>query len=221
MLYIVSTPIGNLEDLTARAKKVLGKVDYILCEDTRVTGLMLKSLGVDLKAKMISYYDEVEEQKLPEVIKFLEEGLSLALVTDSGTPIISDPGYKLVKKCREQNIPVAALPGPCAAINAMVLSGLPGGRFSFLGFLPKKEGERKRVLEEYKNVGGSKIVYESPYRIGRLISEIRNVYGDEIKVAMCREMTKLHEEVIWGNIAQIEEVLKKRKLKGEMVVVFS
>lgn len=220
MLYIVATPIGNLKDLSVRAREVLEGTDYLLCEDTRVTALMLKNLNIESRAKLISFYDEIEEQKMPEVIGLLENGVDVALVSDAGTPTISDPGYRLVKRCRELGLNMTAVPGPSAVVNALVLSGLPGGRFSFLGFLPKKNNDRMKVLEEFFKVGGSKIVYESPFRVGKLIDEIRTVYGEETKVVICREMTKMYEEIISGSALELSLFLKKRKLKGELVVVF-
>lgn len=211
MLYIVATPIGNLGDISLRALETLEKVSILLCEDTRNTGLMLSNLGVKNKPKLISFYDEVEEQKIPEVIKLLENGNEVALVTDAGTPIISDPGWKLVKKCRNLGIKYTSIPGPCAAINALVLSGIPAGRFLFLGFLPKKDGERLKVLEKYKEFDGAKIVYESPFRVKKLEEQIKKVYGENIQIAITREMTKKFEEVL---------PTVTKELKGEMTVIF-
>ncbi len=211
MLYIVATPIGNLKDISFRALETLEKVSVLLCEDTRNTGLMLANLGIKNKPKLISFYDEVEEQKIPEVIKLLENGNEVALVTDAGTPIISDPGWKLVKKCRNLGIKYTAIPGPCAAINALVLSGIPAGRFVFLGFLPKKDGERLKVLEKYKEFDGAKIVYESPFRVKKLEEQIKKVYGENIQIAITREMTKKFEEVL---------PTVSKELKGEMTVIF-
>lgn len=211
MLYIVSTPIGNLGDISLRAIETLEKVEYLLCEDTRNTGLLLANLKIKNKPKLISFYDEVEEQKIPEIIKLLEGGSEVALVTDAGTPIISDPGWKLVKKCRSLGINYTALPGACAVINGLVLSGIPSGRFCFLGFLPKKDGERIKLLEKYKEFDGAKIVYESPFRIKKLEEQIKKVYGNEVQMAIVREMTKKFEEVL----STIE-----KEPKGEMTVIF-
>lgn len=211
MLYIVATPIGNLGDISLRALETLEKISILLCEDTRNTGLMLANLGIKNKPKLISFYDEVEEQKIPEVIKLLENGNEVALVTDAGTPIISDPGWKLVKKCRNLGIKYTSIPGPCAAINALVLSGIPAGRFVFLGFLPKKDGERLKILKKYKEFDGAKIVYESPFRVRKLEEQIKKVYGENIQIAITREMTKKFEEVL-PNVS--------KELKGEMTVIF-
>jgi len=210
MLYIIATPIGNMGDITVRAVETLEKVDRLLCEDTRKTGLMLVNLKIKNKPVLVSFYDEVEEQKIPEVIGWLRAGEEVGLVTDGGTPIISDPGWKLVRKCQELGLLYTSLPGPCAAINALVLAGLPSGRFSFLGFLPKKSGERKNILEKYKSVEGAKVVYESPFRIKRLMEEIKEIYGDKVGIRICREMTKKFEEV--------SDEIKGEK--GEFAVVF-
>ena len=211
MLYIIATPIGNLGDISLRALETLEKVEYLLCEDTRNTGLLLIKLGIKNKPKLISFYDEVEEQKIPEVIKLLQDGNEIALVTDAGTPIISDPGWKLIRKCRNLGIPYTSLPGACAAINALVLSGIPSGRFMFLGFLPKKDGERLKILERYKEFDGAKIIYESPFRVKKLEEQIKKVYGNDVQIAIIREMTKKFEEVL---------PTVKKELKGEMTVIF-
>ena len=136
MLYIVATPIGNMKDITLRAIDILESIDILLCEDTRKTGVLLKELKIVNKPKLVSFYDEVERQKIPQIVEMLKEGLEIGLVTDAGTPLLSDPGWLLIKKCQELGIKYTALPGACAAINALVLSGLPMGRFSYLGFLP-------------------------------------------------------------------------------------
>lgn len=220
MLYIIATPIGNLGDITLRALETLEKVEYLLCEDTRNAGILLSNLGIKNKPKLMSFYDEVEDQKIPEVISLLKEGKEVGLVTDAGTPIISDPGWKLIKKCLSLGISYTSVPGVSAAINGAVLSGLPVGRFCFLGFLPKKEGERKKILEKYKGIDGAKIVYESPFRITKLIEEIKLVYSEEINISVCREMTKKFEEIINGKPSEVLEKITPKNLKGEFVVIF-
>jgi 16S rRNA (cytidine1402-2'-O)-methyltransferase len=220
MLYVISTPIGNLGDITVRAKETLERVEYLLCEDTRKTGLLLLNLGIKNKPKLISFYDEVEEQKIPGVMELLAAGKEVGLVVDAGTPIVSDPGYKLVKKCQNLGYKYTSIPGPSAAINALVLSGIPSGRFIFLGFLPKKPGERIKILEKYKDFEGAKIIYESPFRIIKLIEEIKTIVGDEVKISICREMTKKFEEVLSGNLAEVWKKIKTKKFKGEAVVIF-
>ena len=212
MLYIIATPIGNLGDITLRAIEILEKVEYLLCEDTRNTGLLLKNLGIKNNPKLISFYDEVEDQKIPEVINLLKENKEVGLVTDAGTPVISDPGWKLIKKCQFLSINYTSVPGACAAINGAVLSGLPVGRFSFLGFLPKKTGERIKILEKYKSFDGAKIVYESPFRIKKLEEQIKQVYGDKVEIRIVREMTKKFEEVLQST--------DNKSIKGEVTVIF-
>lgn len=211
MLYIISTPIGNLKDITLRAVETLNKLDVLLCEDTRKTGFLLSELKIVNKPKLISFYDEVEAQKIPEVIKMLQDNLEVGLVTDAGTPLLSDPGWLLVKKCRELGLSYTALPGACAAINAAVLSGLPIQRFSFLGFMPKKEGDIKRILEKYKNVEGAKILYESPLRVAKTFKLIKEVFGENTEIRVIREMTKKFEEIL-DTVGD--------DLRGEVVIVF-
>ncbi len=212
MLYIIATPIGNIKDITLRAIDMFENIDVLLCEDTRKTSLLLKKLKIINRPKLISFYDEVEKQKIPQVIEMLKEGLEVGLVTDAGTPLVSDPGWLLVKKCQELGLKYTALPGASAAINALVLAGLPLGRFSYLGFLPKKDGERKKILKQYKDIEGSKIVYESPLRTEKLIKEIREIYGNKVELRIIREMTKKFEEIKkdWDG-----------DIRGEVVVVFS
>lgn len=211
MLYIVATPIGNLGDITLRALDILEKADYLLCEDTRNAGNLLKNLEIKNKSKMISFYDEVEEQKIPEVVNLLKQNKEIVLITDAGTPIISDPGWKLIKKCRDLGLKYTSIPGPSAAVNALVLSGLPSGRFSFLGFLPKKDGERLKILEKYRQFDGAKIIYESPFRVEKLEKQIRKVYGKTVQIAVIREMTKKFEEIL--------STVINKKIKGEVTVV--
>jgi len=211
MLYIISTPIGNLGDITLRAIETLEMVDILLCEDTRKTGILLQELKIANKPKLISFYDEVERQKIPQVIGWLKEGLEVGLVTSAGTPLLSDPGWLLIKKCRELGLKYTAIPGANAVINALVLSGLPMQRFSYLGFLPKKEGDKRKILEKYKTVEGVKVVYESPNRLEKLVGEIKETYGKEVQIRIYREMTKKFEEVKNGMDGDV---------RGEVVVVF-
>ena len=220
MLYIIATPIGNSKDMGERAFELLEKLDMLLCEDTRRTGMLLTVLGVKNKPRLESFYDEVEREKLGLVMGWLRDGENVGLVTDGGTPLISDPGWLLVKKCRQERIPLTAVPGPSAVINALVLSGLPIGRFCFLGFLPKRVGERKKLLEKYKEIKGAKVVYESPFRLKKLLLELECVFGAEMQVAVCREMTKKFEEVTEGKVSEVVKRLRERKIKGEVVVVF-
>jgi len=212
MLYIISTPIGNLKDITLRSIDILKSIDILLCEDTRKSGILLKELGITNKPELVSFYDEVETQKVPYVIKNLKAGKEIGLISDAGTPLLSDPGWNLVKKCQEMGLVYTALPGPSAVINALVLSGLPMGRFTYLGFLSKKTGERKNILKEYRNIEGSKVVYESPLRVEKLIKEIKEIYGEKTEIRILREMTKKFEEIKkdWDG-----------EKRGEVVVVFN
>lgn len=213
MLYIISTPIGNLKDITLRAIETLETIDILLCEDTRKTGLLLQNLKIANKPKLISFYDEVEQQKIPEVLGYLREGLEVGLVTDAGTPLISDPGWLLVKKCAEEGLNYTAIPGPSAVIEAVVLSGLPVQRFCFLGFLPKKVNDKKRLVEKYKNFEGVKVVYEAGNRVKESVEIIKEVMGDFVEIRVVREMTKKFEEVL-----KPEEIHND---KGEAVIIFS
>jgi len=212
MLYIISTPIGNLKDITLRSIDILKSIDILLCEDTRKSGILLKELGITNKPELVSFYDEVETQKVPYVIKNLKAGKEIGLISDAGTPLLSDPGWNLVKKCQEMGLVYTALPGPSAVINALVLSGLPMGRFTYLGFLSKKTGERKNILKKYRNIEGSKVVYESPLRVEKLIKEIKEIYGEKTEIRILREMTKKFEEIKkdWDG-----------EKRGEVVVVFN
>lgn len=208
MLYIISTPIGNLKDISLRAVDVLESIEILLCEDTRITGNLLKLIEIKNKPKLVAFYDEVEEQKIPQIINWLREEKRIGLVTDAGTPLLSDPGWLLVKKCQELGLKYTAVPGSSAVMNALVLSGLQMGRFAYLGFLPKKSGERKRLLVKYKDVEGAKVVFESPKRIKRLLEELKEAGYENIRLV--REMTKKFESV--------EREVKDER--GEVTVVF-
>lgn len=210
MLFLISTPIGNIKDISLRALEVLETLDVLLCEDTRKTGTLLKLLGVKNELKLISFYDEVEMQKIPQVVEWLREGLEIGLVTDAGTPLISDPGWRLVERVQKEGLAYTAIPGPSAVINALVLSGLPVARFCFLGFLPKKNGDRKKVLREFLGIKAAKVVYESPLRTKKLMVEIREIYG-EVNIRVIKEMTKKFESVAGESTDE----------RGEVVVVWS
>jgi len=211
MLYLISTPIGNLKDITLRAVDTFELIDILLCEDTRKTGLLLSELKIANKPKLVSFYDEVEQQKIPQVVNWLKEGLEVGLVTDAGTPLLSDPGWLLVKRCYDLKIPYTAIPGACAAVNAAVLSGLPIQRFCFLGFLPKKDGDKKKLLEKYKDFDGVKIVYEAGNRTVESVKLIKEVSGEKTQIRIVREMTKKFEEISDEMIGDT---------KGEVVLVF-
>ena len=195
ILYLVSTPIGNLEDITLRAKRILGEVDIIACEDTRKTGVLLVKLNIPRK-RLLSYYEENELRRIPEIVRLLKEGKNVALVSNAGTPTISDPGFKLVRECLIQGIKVEAIPGPSAILTALVSSGLPTDKFLFLGYLPKKQGKRKKLLENCKlsAVHYTLIFYESPHRLIETLKDLQEIFGD-IEIVLCRELTKIYEEI--------------------------
>lgn len=219
-LYIVSTPIGNLKDITLRAIETLKSVDYIACEDTRVTGRLLGEY--EITSKMVALNDFNEERKAPEIIADLKLGLSIALVSDAGTPLVSDPGYKLVRGAIKENIMIEAIPGPTAAIDALTVSGLPPDKFLFVGFLPKKDGKRREMLEAVKKsrelIKSTAIIYESPYRLIKTLESIKGVF-DDIDVVVCRELTKIHEEVLRDAVSELVIKFNDKSPKGEFVIL--
>jgi len=215
-LFVVATPIGNLEDITFRAIRILAEVDLIAAEDTRHTKILLTRYNIN--TQMTSYHKFNIKAKTPQLIDFLRQGKTIALVSDSGMPGISDPGYELIREAANQNIRVEPIPGASAAITALAVSGLPTDRFVFLGFLPKKPGKKRKTLENLKDETGSIIIYESPYRVVKTLQDIDQVLGDR-SVSICRELTKKFEEIIRGKVGDVLEKLKDRKVKGEVVVV--
>lgn len=217
-LYIVSTPIGNLEDITLRAIRVLQNCDIIACEDTRHSGLLLQKLNIPHKS-LISYYDYNESEKSVEIIKMISEGKSVCLMSDAGTPLISDPGYKLVNEAITNNIKVVPIPGVSALITALSASGLSVHNFTFVGFAPQKKG-RKTFLTNICMLETTIILYESCHRIEKLLAEFYEIFGDERKICIARELTKFYEEFLRGTVSELREIISKRKgLKGELVVI--
>ena len=214
-LYVVSTPVGNLEDITQRALKVLAAVDVIAAEDTRHTGRLLAHFGI--KTAMVSNHEHNEATRAGELLHRLGEGQDIALVSDAGTPSISDPGYRLVNLAAAQGIKVVPIPGSSALLAALVVSGLPTDRFIFEGFLPRKKGRRTR-LEKLAEFDGTVVIFESTLRIVKTLNDIQTIFGAR-KMALCRELTKLHEEVLRGEITQVLAALEGRSLKGECVLV--
>jgi len=212
-LYIVPTPIGNLKDITIRALEVLNKVNYIVCEDTRVTQILLSHYNIKNK-KMISYYAPHEEKKIPAILKILEKN-DVALTVNAGMPSISDPGYKLIKECIEKNINIEVLPGPSAFLTALVGSGLPTDRFLFLGFLPKKG--IKNFLKKYLDLDVTVIFYESPKRILKTLTIIKEI--GNFNVVIAREISKIYEEYIRGEVKEVLKILENKKIKGECTVI--
>lgn len=215
-LYLIPTPIGNLGDMTSRAVEVLKLVDGLLTEDTRTTGKLLRHFGIDQKP--FPFHAHNEHRVLQRVIDQLKSGRSLALVSDAGTPAVSDPGFLLVRACIEEGIEVETLPGPTAFVPALVNSGLPADRFVFEGFLPVKKGRNKR-LEELKNESRTMIFYESPHRILRTLNDLKEAFGSDRAASLSRELTKIHEETRRGNLSELLEHYTAHPPKGEIVLV--
>lgn len=216
ILYIVATPIGHLEDITFRALKTLQEVDQIACEDTRHTKKLL--FHFKFSKPLISYYAQNQNTRAPQIIKSLQEGESIALVTDAGTPGISDPGSYLVKLAIQEEITVVPIPGPSAVITALCASGLPTDRFYFQGFLPLKSGKKKGEIEDLKNLKATLVFYESGRRLHGLFAVLSDVLGNKPFV-LAREMTKIHEEFRRGNLFEISSKIPKDGLKGECVIL--
>lgn len=230
-LYIVATPIGNLQDITLRALTTLFEVDYIACEDTRRTGNLLHQLSNSLidqnitkRPMLISYYEQNELQRIPAIIEVLKLGKNVALVSDAGTPTISDPGFKLVREAVKEGIKVESIPGASSVLSALVVSGLPTDKFMFLGFLPEKDGHRKKFLENTLKsnsfLKNTFIFFASPYKIVRNLEDLKEVFGD-IEIVVCRELTKIHEEIRREKISDSLKHFQKTKPKGEFVVLFN
>jgi 16S rRNA (cytidine1402-2'-O)-methyltransferase len=215
ILYLVGTPIGNLGDVTPRSREVLHGVELVAAEDTRRTGRLLQTLG--LHKRMVSLHDANERERTEELIAALREGWSIAVVSDAGMPLISDPGYHLVRTCVAEGVEIRVVPGPSAAIAALIVSGLPTDRFAFEGFPPRKPGERIRRLELLRDDPRTTVFYESPTRVRALLGDLLAAWGDR-RVAVCREMTKLHEEVVRGRLSEVLGAIAD-ELKGEVVVV--
>jgi 16S rRNA (cytidine1402-2'-O)-methyltransferase len=216
ILYLVSTPIGNLEDITLRAIRVLKEVDLIACEDTRRTRILLDHYGI--RAALTSLYDEIERKKGEALVGRLLDGQSLAYVSDAGTPLISDPGYHLVRLAIEAGIAVVPVPGPSAVITALSVSGLPSDRFAFFGFLPEKTGRRQSFLRKLKDLPMTLVFYESPRRIVGTLMDIRDLLGER-HVVVTRELTKLFEEVIRGRAGDVIGKMESGAVKGEITLL--
>jgi 16S rRNA (cytidine1402-2'-O)-methyltransferase len=218
VLYLVPTPIGNLQDITLRALEVLKSVDLIACEDTRRSGQLLAHFGI--QARKVSYFEHNEIKRVPEIISVLKEGKSVAVISDGGSPGLSDPAYRVVTAAVEESIRVEALPGPTAAIPALTASGLPTDRFFFEGFLPVKPGKRRNRLEELRDLPHTIVIYESVHRIQKSLADIAAVFGDR-PICLGRELSKLHEEYIRGTASDVVARLEKGQLKGEFVIVIA
>ncbi|RJQ35716.1 16S rRNA (cytidine(1402)-2'-O)-methyltransferase [Candidatus Microgenomates bacterium] len=237
-LYLVATPIGNLQDITLRAIEILRKVEAVACEDTRKTGMLLKILQINTnttnttnssieiakKPFLISYYEQNEFKRISEIINFLKNGKDLALVSDAGTPTVSDPGFKLVRECIKEGIKVESIPGPSSVISALVVSGLPTDKFLFVGYPPKKPGNREKFFQSINSaiqvIKTTVILFEAPHKLKKTLDEIKEIFGD-MDIVICRELTKIHEEVRREKISESIAHFEKVNPKGEFVILFN
>lgn len=235
-LYLVATPIGNLEDITIRALKTLASVDGIACEDTRKTGLLLKLLKERYpqyyqqteeqrtNQRLFSYFEQNEQRRIPEIINALKNDINIAVVSDAGTPAISDPGFRLIRECLREGIVVVSVPGASAVTSALVASGLPTDKFLFLGYPPHKGGKRMQLYhaleKSLKEVKSTVIFFEAPHKLVKTLEEIKEVFGD-IEITLARELTKVHEEIKSQKISEWIEKYSKANPKGEFVLLFS
>lgn len=217
-LYLVATPIGNLEDITLRALRILREADQIACEDTRHTQKLLTHY--DIHKPLVSYHEHNEMTRAPELLITLEQGAKIALVSDAGMPLVSDPGHRLVTLCLRHHIPVVPIPGPSALLAALAASGLPTEEFLFVGFLPARSGERRRALERLRIEDRTIILYEAPHRVEECIADAREILGDR-PACLAREVTKLHEEFLRGKLSEIAAVLVKRPARGEITLLLA
>ena len=217
-LFVVATPIGNLEDITLRALRVLREVSVIAAEDTRRTGRLLAGFGI--KGRLVSYFEGNERSRVPELLQALRDGSDVAVVSDGGMPGLSDPGYRLVSACAEEGITVDVVPGPSAVVAALVVSGLPTDRFVFEGFLPRSGQARARRMVELESEPRTIVIFESPKRVGRTLADLAEALGDR-RAAVVRELTKLHQEVLREKLSELSAQLRDRELKGEVVLVIA
>jgi len=215
-LYLVGTPIGNLEDITMRALRILKEVDQIACEDTRHTQKLLSHYQIH--KPLVSYHEHNELTRAPELVLSMEQGAKIALVSDAGTPLISDPGHRLVSLCLRHKITIVPIPGPSALLASLSASGLPNEEFLFVGFLPARSGERRRALERLRIEDRTIILYESPHRIADCVADAREVLGDRA-ACIAREVTKLHEEFIRGKLSDLSNALKETPARGELTLL--
>jgi 16S rRNA (cytidine1402-2'-O)-methyltransferase len=218
ILYVVSTPIGNLDDITLRALKTLREVDLIAAEDTRRTRKLLSRF--DIHTPSVSYFEHNEFKRVDKLLSHLKGGKDIALVTDAGTPGISDPGYRLIQEAIQRGLPVIPIPGPSAAITALSVAGLPTDSFTFIGFLPKKGKKRRVLLDKMAESSCTSILYESPHRLRETLEDLLATCGDR-KIVVARELTKAFEEVIRGAISEVIDTLKGRRIKGEITIVLA
>lgn len=219
VLYICATPIGNLEDISARALRVLSEADVIAAEDTRHSRILLEHYQI--RKPLVSYHEHNKMSRTAELLERLKQGESVALISDAGTPVISDPGDMLVKAALEAGIPVTSLPGPCALITALTLSGLSARRFVFEGFLPTEKKERGEILKSLANEQRTIILYEAPHRLLKTLTELSDILEPERAVCLCRELTKIHEEALLTTLSGAVSMLKEKEPRGEYVLVLA
>lgn len=219
-LYLVASPIGNLNDISARAVQVLKEADVIACEDSRVTKKLFSLLGISCTREFITYQNYNEEEQSPKLLDILESGKSVALISDAGSPLISDPGYKIVRCCREKGIYVTTIPGCCAVIAALQLSGLPTNRFMFAGFVPNKEKARIDFLSDLRNIPSTLVIYETAPRLLKTLSVIKELFGNR-EVAVARELTKMYEECLRGTAEELIAHYTDKAPKGEIVIMIA
>jgi 16S rRNA (cytidine1402-2'-O)-methyltransferase len=215
-LFVVGTPIGNLGDMTRRARETLGEVDLVAAEDTRRAGRLLQTFGI--RARLVSLHEANERERTEQLVTAIREGAKVAVISDGGMPGISDPGFRLVRACAAEGLDIRVVPGPSAAIAALAISGLPTDRFTFEGFLPRKEGERAKRLGSLAQDPRTIVCFESPLRVQILLRDVMALLGDR-RVAMARELTKLHEEVVRGRVSEVLATIADHELKGEVVIV--
>ncbi|MDQ8203687.1 16S rRNA (cytidine(1402)-2'-O)-methyltransferase [Pelagicoccus sp. SDUM812003] len=218
-LYVVATPIGNLADITERARSLLSQVDAVACEDTRTTGAMLTRM--EIRRPLFSYHDHNEAKAAEAIVEKLQAGQSIALVSDAGTPGVSDPGFRVARACRKRGLPIVPVPGPSALITLLSVSGLPTDAFFFAGFLPPKSAARKRFFEEYREFKHTIALYESCHRIQKMVKELEETLGSERVVCIGRELTKRFETIRSGPIGSIREEMETASKKGEFVVLIA
>lgn len=218
-LYLVPTPIGNLEDITIRAKKVLQSADYIAAEDTRTSGILLEKIGVH--NHMLSFHKYNSKQRAPELIKLMQEGAVIAEISDAGMPVISDPGYELVQECIKNDIPVVPLPGASAFTTALIASGFDAQPFTYYGFLPRKAGEQKPFFEQMNEARATSIFYEAPHRLVKTLKNMATVFDSDRQIVAARELTKIHEEFVRGTITELNDYFEENAPRGEFVILVS
>ncbi|CAM3134600.1 16S rRNA (cytidine1402-2'-O)-methyltransferase [Lactobacillus bombicola] len=218
-LYLVPTPIGNLEDITIRAKNILQNADYIAAEDTRTSGILLEKIGVH--NRMLAFHKYNSQERAPELVKMMKEGAVIAEISDAGMPVISDPGYILVQHCIENDIAVIPLPGASAFTTALIASGFDAQPFTYYGFLPRKLGEQQPFFNQMNDAHATSIFYEAPHRLSKTLANMKTVISPERKIVVARELTKIHEEFIRGTLEEVTNYFKQNTPRGEFVILIS